>query len=114
MSEDAPTPATDAVAPNTAIVTLDFDVTQNGVVVIAAGTKIAVKKPMGAALRGTNLGGLIRMDYDQVAIVMPRITTPNLLPATMEIDPADVSQVAGELVDFLLPKRAKEQLFPAT
>lgn len=109
MSEDAPTPA-----PNTATVTLDFDVTQNGVVVIAAGTKIVVKKPMGGALRGTNLGGLIRMDYDQVAIVMPRITTPNLLPATMEIDPADVSQIAGELVDFLLPKRAKEQLFPAT
>ena len=109
MSEDAPAPAT-----NTATITLDFDVTQKGVVVIAAGTTIVVKKPMGGALRGTNLGGIIRMDYDQIALIMPRITTPVLLPATMEIDPADIAQVGGELVDFLLPKAAKEKLFPAT
>lgn len=95
-------------------VTLDYDVEQGGKVIIPAGTQVIVSKPMGGALRGTNLGGLIRMDYDQVAMVAPRITTPMLNPTMMEIDPADLSQIAGEIVDFLLPKAAKEALFPAT
>ena len=110
MSDEAPSAAAN---PKIRTVTLDYDVEQNGKVLIAAGTEILVTKPMGGALRGTNLGGLIRMDYDQVAMVAPRITTPMLNPATMEIDPADMSQIAGEIVDFLLPKAAKEALYPA-
>ena len=111
MSEDAPAPAAN---PKIRTVTLDYDVEQSGKVLIPAGTDILITKPMGGALRGLNLGGLIRMDYDQVAQVMPRITTPLLQPGVMEIDPADISQIAGEIVDFLLPKAAKEALFPAT
>jgi hypothetical protein len=108
------TAAAPAANPKARTITLDYDVEQGGKVIIPAGTAVIVSKPMGGALRGTNLGGLIRMDYDQVAMVAPRITTPMLNPAMMEIDPADLSQIAGEIVDFLLPKAAKEALFPAT
>lgn len=111
MSEDAPAPAAN---PKIRTVTLDYDIEQGGKVLISAGTDILVTKPMGGALRGTNIGGLMRGDYDEVATVIPRITTPVLQPGMMEIDPADVAQVAGVIADFLLSKATKAALYPAT
>lgn len=91
--------------------TLEHDIVVADKVVLAAGTTIHVRKPMGGALRGTNLGGLVRMDYNQVAMVAPRVTAPilhaNLFDA---MDPADVTQFAGIIVDFLLPTSTKEAL----
>lgn len=95
--------------------TLEHDIRQGDQVLLPAGTAILVTKPMGGALRGANLGGLVRMDYDQVALVGPRITNPPLLPHLMaNMDPSDVMQLGGEIVDFLLPSAAKEALFPST
>ena len=66
--------------------TLEHDIVVADKVVLAAGTTIHVRKPMGGALRGTNLGGLVRMDYNQVAMVAPRVTAPILMhPADREV-----------------------------
>lgn len=93
---------------------LEHDIVVAGKVVLPAGTTIHVRKPMGGALRGANLGGLVRMDYDQVALVAPRVTTPALQPPMIaNMDPADMMMLAGEFVDFLLPTAAKEALFPS-
>jgi CxxC motif-containing protein (DUF1111 family) len=102
---DTPTPA----APGD--FTLEYDIVVNGKVELAAGTTIHVRKPMGGALRGANLGGLVRMDYNQVAMVAPRVTSPILHAHLFEVmDPADVTQFAGVIVDFLLPTSTKEAL----
>lgn len=93
--------------------TLDNDVTKDGAVLIGKGTKILVSKPMGGALRGVNLGGIVRMDFDQVAMLGPRVTTPRLPIQLAGVDPADVMQLAGALVDFLLPTPVKAALFPS-
>ncbi len=91
--------------------TLEYDITVAGKVELAAGTTIHVAKPMGGALRGANLGGLVRMDYNQVALVAPRVTRPILHPHLVDaMDPADVTQLAGILVDFLLPTATKTAL----
>ncbi len=93
---------------------LEHDIVVGDKVVHAAGTTIIVSKPMGGALRGANLGGLVRMDYDQVAMVAPRCTMPPLLaPMIANMDPADLMMLAGEFVDFLLPTAAKAVLFPS-
>jgi hypothetical protein len=93
---------------------LEHDIVIADKVVIPAGTRIRVAKPMGGALRGANLGGLVRMDFDQVRLVAPRCTTPILHPHLIDaMDPADVTQIAGEFVDFLLPNATKEALFPS-
>jgi CxxC motif-containing protein (DUF1111 family) len=106
---DTPTPA---AAPGD--ITLEFDIVVADKVVLPAGTKIHVRKPMGGALRGANLGGLVRMDYNQVALVAPRVTTPVLHPHLIDaMDPADITQIAGVLVDFLLPTVTKEALSQA-
>ncbi len=93
---------------------LEYDIVVADKVVIAAGTKVTVRKPMGGALRGANLGGLVRMEYNQVALVAPRVTSPVLHPHLVDaMDPADVTMLAGILVDFLLPSATKEALSQA-
>ncbi|WP_336867756.1 phage tail assembly protein [Sphingomonas sanguinis] len=93
---------------------LEHDINIGGKVVLPAGTTIHVQKPMGGALRGSNLGGLVRMDYDQVALVAPRCTLPVLQsPMIAAMDPCDLMMLAGEFVDFLLPTAAKQALFPS-
>lgn len=106
----APAPdAAPALAPGD--FTLEHDIVVADKVVLAKGATIHVRKPMGGALRGTNLGGLVRMDYDQVAKVAPRVTAPVLHPHLVDaMDPADITQLAGILVDFLLPTATKEAL----
>lgn len=93
---------------------LEHDIVVADKVALTKGTRITVTKPMGGALRGSNLGGLVRMDYDQVKLVGPRITTPVLRPEMIAVmDPADLMMLAGEIVDFLLPTPMKEALFPS-
>ena len=97
-------------------ITLDEDaVTESGQVLMPKGTQILLRRPLGGALRGVNLGGLVRMDYDQVALVAPRVSTPPLLPDIFEVlATSDVTQVAGELANFCLTNAAREALFPST
>jgi CxxC motif-containing protein (DUF1111 family) len=104
---DTPNPVTAAAGD----ITLEFDIVVADKVVLPAGTTIHVRKPMGGALRGANIGGLVRMDYNQVALVAPRVTQPILHPHLIDaMDPADITQIAGVLVDFLLPTATKEAL----
>ncbi|WP_298808371.1 phage tail assembly protein [uncultured Sphingomonas sp.] len=104
-----------ATAPaNSGELELEYDIVVADKVVITAGTKVTVRKPMGGALRGANLGGLVRMEYNQVALVAPRVTSPVLHPHLVDaMDPADVTMLAGILVDFLLPTATKEALSQA-
>lgn len=97
----------------TETITLEHDVIgDDDKVLLPAGTAILIRKPLGGALRGANLGGLVRMDYDQIAMVAPRVTTPPLVPHIFAaLDPADVTQIAGEIANFLLTSAAREALF---
>ena len=99
----------------TETITLEFDViAEDGNTLLKAGTDILIRKPLGGALRGANLGGLVRMDYDQIALVAPRVTTPALVPHIFAaLDPADVTQIAGEIANFLLTTAQRAALFPA-
>ena len=109
MIDQTATPNPVTAAPGD--ITLEFDIVVADKVVLPAGTTIHVRKPMGGALRGANLGGHVRMDYNQVALVAPRETQPILHPHLIDaMDPADVTQIAGVLVDFLLPTATKEAL----
>ncbi len=108
MSDTQPNPA-----PTSVKMTLEHDIKAGDTVIHAAGAEILVSKPMGGALRGVNLGGLVRMDFDQIAMVAPRVTMPPLVAGLPNVDPADVMQLGGILVDFLLPTAAKEALFPS-
>ena len=71
--------------------------------------KISLRKPAAGELRGTSLTDLLQMDVAALQTVLPRITSPIL--TTHEVgamDPADLVQLGGKVVGFLLTKAARE------
>lgn len=90
--------------------TLDHAVTMgDGTVIHAAGTRIMVRKPDAGELRGTKLTDLIQNDVTALLTIAPRITSP-AIPKGAKVDPADLMQFGGEVIDFLLPKDVKADL----
>ncbi|MEP9341192.1 phage tail assembly protein [Enterobacter kobei] len=68
-------------------------------------TEIVLRKPQSGALRGTRLQAIMDMDVGAMMTVIPRISTPALTALEMaELDPADLTAMAVEVVTFLLPK----------
>ena len=68
-------------------------------------TEIVLRKPQSGALRGTRLQAIMDMDVGAMMTVIPRISTPTLTAQEMaELDSADLTAMAVEVVTFLLPK----------
>lgn len=64
-------------------------------------TQVTVTKPNSGALRGASLAGLIRLEVNDLHIVLPRVTTPNL--TTQEVtalDPVDLMALGLEVAGF--------------
>ncbi|BCA60231.1 hypothetical protein HMP06_3000 [Sphingomonas sp. HMP6] len=96
-------------APTFRTVTLDFPLTRGDETV----TSVQVRKPGSGELRGLTLMALSQLDYAALETLLPRITMPMLQKADVaRLDPADLMQLGGEVMDFLLPKAAKEAASP--
>ncbi|HET9511808.1 MAG TPA: phage tail assembly protein [Sphingomonas sp.] len=77
-------------------------------------TAVQVRKPASGELRGLTMMALSQLDYAALETLLPRITIPVLTKADIaNLDPADFMQLGGEVMDFLLPKAAKEAASPA-
>lgn len=71
-------------------------------------TSVELRKPLAGELRGLSLTALLQMDVTALQRVLSRITTPTLTEQEVgSMDPADLTQLGSEVVDFLLPKAAK-------
>lgn len=76
---------------------------------------VQVRKPASGELRGLTMMALSQLDYAALETLLPRITTPRLSKQDIgNLDPADFMQLGGEVMDFLLPKSAKEAGSPTT
>ncbi|MGR3435281.1 MAG: phage tail assembly protein [Shimia sp.] len=63
---------------------------------------VTLREPKGGDLRGTMLAPLMNGDFDQVAKVVPRISSPPLNAAHLEAMPAgDWSMLALTIVGFM-------------
>lgn len=78
---------------------------------IGAGTTIMVRKPDSGAMRGLTLLGLSQMDVVALETLAPRITSPMIVKGA-SLDPADLMQFGTEVLDFLLPRSAREAVSP--
>lgn len=77
--------------------------------------EVQVRKPNSGELRGLTLMALSQLDYGALETLLPRITMPILHKQDVaRLDPADLMQLGGEVMDFLLPKAAKEAASPTT
>lgn len=105
---------TAALAASTSFATVTLDVPldrDNGEKI----TTVRVRKPNSGELRGLTLMALSQLDYGALETLLPRITMPILHKADIaRLDPADLMQLGGEVMDFLLPKAAKEAVSPGT
>ncbi len=76
---------------------------------------VQIRKPASGELRGLTMMALSQLDYTALETLLPRITTPTLTKSDIaRMDPADFMQCGGEVMDFLLPKSAKETVSPTT
>jgi hypothetical protein len=76
---------------------------------------VQVRKPASGELRGLTMMALSQLDYTALETLLPRITMPRLSKHDIgNLDPADFMQFGGEVMDFLLPKSAKEAVSPTT
>jgi hypothetical protein len=99
-------------SPNLRTITLDVPLDRPGAEPIAS---VIIRKPNSGELRGLTLMALSQLDYVTLETLLPRITMPILHKADIaRLDPADLMQFGGEVMDFLLPKAAKEAVSPAT
>jgi len=87
--------------------TLDHDVKVGDQVIVTAGTEIIVRKPGSPELRGLTLMALSQLDVNALHELAPRITMP-VIHKNAVLDPADLMQFGGEVMDFLLPTAAKQ------
>lgn len=76
---------------------------------------VQVRKPASGELRGLTMMALSQLDYAALETLLTRITMPRLSKQDIgNLDPADFMQLGGEVMDFLLPKSAKETGSPTT
>jgi hypothetical protein len=109
MTEQTPPVADNA--PTLRRFTLDFDVKLGEQVIIGAGTVITVRKPGSPELRGLTLAALAQLDVNALHDLAPRITSP-VIHKNATMDPADLMQLGGEVMDFLLPTAARPAASP--
>ncbi|SFR79747.1 phage tail protein [Sphingomonas jatrophae] len=105
------TEPTSPAAPAARSFTLDEDVTLSGKVLFEAGTEIVVRKPGSGELRGMTLLSLSQLDVETLEKLAPRITTPVIVKGAAWAL-SDLMQFGGEVMDFLLPKAAKQAVSP--
>ena len=74
---------------------------------------VTLRKPKSGELRGLKLSELLATDVDAMLTLLPRITRPTLVAHELAaLDPVDLTQLAGEVAGFLLPKAARASLNP--
>lgn len=68
--------------------------------------ELRLRRPTSGDLRGLSIAKLGQLDYDEVRKLLPRISLDGLIAEECDaIDVADMIEIAGELTDFLVPKR---------
>jgi len=73
-------------------------------------TSIQLRKPSAGELRDISITALAQMNVSEICKVLPRISTPTLTEHEVnKMDIADLTQVGGQIVSFLLPKAVVEE-----
>ncbi len=66
---------------------------------------LSLRRPDVGALRGLKLADLLQMDVRAMTVLLPRITTPSLLPDEVEaLDPRDLLNLSARVVGFFAPE----------
>lgn len=68
-------------------------------------SSVQLSRPLGGALRGLSTLDLVRMEYDAIRTVVPRISHPPILVQDFDrMDTADILTISTEVAGFFLPR----------
>jgi hypothetical protein len=82
-------------------ITLDTPIQRDGQTIAS----IDLRKPAAGELRGLSMLGLLQMDVEALATLLPRISTPTVSkPEALQMDPADLLAVGIQVAGFLQQK----------
>lgn len=86
----------------TSVIVLDTPVKRGDTLI----TEITITRPQSGAYRGISFVDLLNMQYDALLKVLPRVSTPTLTENELanSVDAADLIQMGGALISFLVPK----------
>ena len=101
MNENETTPVVEGVE----VVTLDYPIKRGDTDI----KEITLRKPLAGQLRGIKLGELLNLDVSSVQVLLPRISTPTLLPHEVaQLDPADLAELSIKVATFFARKSTRE------
>ena len=103
---ETPAPSTTTTAPEgVEVVTLDCPIKRGETEI----TQVTLCKPLAGQLRGVKLAELLNLDVGSVQLVLPRISTPSLLPHEIaQLDPADLAELGVKVAAFFVRKSSRE------
>lgn len=73
--------------------------------------ELTIRRPQAGELRGLNMSHVLAMNTDALFVLLPRVTTPILMPHELnKLDPADLIQLGYALLGMLAPKSMQHGL----
>lgn len=100
MSKDSQTqelPAATVQNPDIETVTLDTPIVRGDTVI----SQITIHKPKAGSLRGLSLTDVLKLEFDAIAKLVPRVASPVLVEHDLaDMDLADFTKVATAVVGF--------------
>lgn len=83
--------------PNLETVTLDTPIVRGDAVI----SQITIRKPKAGSLRGLSLTDVLKLEFDAIAKLVPRVASPVLVEHDLaDMDLADFTKVATAVVGF--------------
>lgn len=83
--------------PNLETVTLDTPIVRGDTVI----SQITIRKPKAGSLRGLSLTDVLKLEFDAIAKLVPRVASPVLVEHDLaDMDLADFTKVATAVVGF--------------
>jgi len=74
-------------------------------------TTLEIRKPNVQALQGVKIADLLQGDVTAICTVLPRVCTPELTKTQInQLEPADLTQIAGAIMLFLQPKSVRAEV----
>ena len=83
--------------PNLETVTLDTPIVRGDTII----SQITIRKPKAGSLRGLSLTDVLKLEFDAIAKLVPRVASPVLVEHDLaDMDLADFTKVATAVVGF--------------
>jgi hypothetical protein len=74
-------------------------------------TVLTLAKPLGGALRGFKIPDVVNGDWNTIAAMLPRITTPPIVSHEIDtLESEDIAEITGTIIGFFMTATDKARI----